>query len=482
MRYTLIYIAIFSLIQSLRISSDDSGELIFIISNILFSGFVITKLFLIRKEQGYIISPIFLASAKMFLLGYGCTIFYIYLIDVPINYLVKANKPFTLLNNGMIYASLGFITLWHSYHSSIIKRSATHTFNFLTQKKKLLRESLNPKLGIVYLLIFIAIVIKLLFMSLGIYGVLSSDSGTNSITAYMQFYVYLDILGQLSATIMYINYFKTKKNKYITLLILLFQLFFAILSGFKGAIVSIFITLLLSVYLVRNRIKKSYIILTVLSVIFAYNVIEPYRYYIQVNPQFDSKSLSGILEGVTESSKYYRKSLGTFAISAVMRRASYLSELASFQDYKINNGLQENDPDFLFIISTTPLQIFVPRLLWPDKPRSDLGVTFVTQTVLGEKYSSSSAFGPLGFLYLAGDWVAIIIGFILIGFILQTANLFFTSGRWGGIIIYLLLYSSITGLEAQYNFYLIASVQLVLIGLLYQYLILKRSKNKIQSV
>ena len=129
----------------------------------------------------------------------------------------------------------------------------------------------------------------------------------------------------------------------------------------------------------------------------------------------------------------------------------------------------------MLLTLTTPLQIVIPRFLWEDKPKSELGRIFVTQVVFGYDYNSSMAFGPIGFLYFAGGILAIFIGFLIIGLVLQIVNSFLVSGYWGGTIIALVL-TTTTALEAQFNFYIIEFTQGLILAIAFQFILLKNKK------
>lgn len=471
---TFVYISFLIVTQVLRIIYSELSESMFITNNIVFTFFVGINIYSLKGKKRWLLNPLFLASLKMFLLAYGLTIFYIYAEGKPITEYLEVKNPFDYLNNGMIFASIGFISMWYSYHSNFVKRIAFAIFNLITLQKKLLHADFTPNWFLVIAFFIISIVFKLILISFGVYGVIGTISPSEFEIPYLQYIITLSSISSIAVLFVSIYFFKTNKNKLLFLTIFLIDLFFSIISGFKGAIVMSFVVLGISYYVAHGKIKYLYLLIAISSIGFAYAIIEPYRQYIQKNINTDKNSLSGITESFIKSYRGVDVKKQESDNYEIFRRLNFLPELVKFQNYKNEHGLTEDDPDFIYITLTTPLQIFTPRFLWKDKPKSDLGVWWVTQRVFGmNEVNSSSAFGPIGFLYLTGGTFAIIIGFIIIGFILQLTYLFLNSRYWGGIFIALALLSRAIELEAGFNFYIIGFVHILIFSIIFQYFVLK---------
>lgn len=293
----------------------------------------------------------------------------------------------------------------------------------------------------------------------------------------MQYIMIFSSAGSGALLFLNLYYFKTGKKRNQFIIFFTIDLFFSVITGFKGAIVMSFLVVALAYYLMHQKVKYYYFLIVAFSIIFAYAIINPYRYYIQKNASFQKNSITSIVQGFIDSYKASRDEKSESDNLAIIKRFNFLPELTKFQEYKTEHGLKKDDPDFVFITLTTPIQIFVPRAMWKDRPKADLGLTWVTQKVFGRSYNSSTAFGPIGFLYLTGGAFAILFGFALVGFFLQIINQFFVSGNWGGIIIALALLMNTISLEAQFNFYIVAFFQTIILALIFQFIMLKNQEH-----
>lgn len=472
---TYFYILLLSIFQATRFFGEGFEKPIFIISNILFTIFVITKIYSLRNEKRWLLNPLFLASLRMFLLAYGATIFYIYFEGKSLHDYFKVYNPYEYLNNGIIYASIGFLSMWYSYQGRTTKKIAHSLFNLLT-RKKIIRKELEPRWIIVYAIFFASIIFKLILISLGVYGVIGTILANDIQLPYLQYVLTLSSAGSGALLFLNLYYFKTNKKKILFISFFIIDLFFSIITGFKGAIMMSILVIGISYYLINLKIKKSHLFIAVLSIGFAYSIISPYREYINIESSFDRYSIKGISGAFIKSiNNTNRNEKGTDKLELI-KRFNFSTEFTKFQEYKTKHGLKKDDPDFISISLSTPIQIVTPRFLWKDKPRSDLGVWWVTQKILGmSNVNSSSAFGPLGFLYLTGGAFAIMVGFFIIGLFLQILSLFLSSEYWGAIIIALVLMFNTTGLEAGFNFYIIGFIHTLILAIIFQYIILKKT-------
>ena len=88
-------------------------------------------------------------------------------------------------------------------------------------------------------------------------------------------------------------YFRNVKNfkyKFTFFLILIIQIIFGILSGVKSSVVMPFVLSFIIYYLVRNKLNKSLIIASVVFIIIAYIIIEPFRMVSRSEASFQSTS------------------------------------------------------------------------------------------------------------------------------------------------------------------------------------------------
>ena len=142
----------------------------------------------------------------------------------------------------------------------------------------------------------------------------------------------------------------------------------------KGTVVMPFVLAFITYYLVNNKLNKSFIIAGVMFIIIAYQIVEPFRMIISREAAFKSSPTNIAITMVdayelNQSRKVVTDTENIFE-SVISRNAFLLGAAKSIQ-YSDVQGLGQLDPDFLEKIYTIPLQTFIPRLFWSDKPVED---------------------------------------------------------------------------------------------------------------
>lgn len=210
-----------------------------------------------------------------------------------------------------------------------------------------------------------------------------------------------------------------------------------------------------------------------ISIYFAYLIVTPFRYYLEEKSSRDISSVNQITSGLLNSNSSLKKSSTNVNFKMFINRLNYSFELYKIILYK----KKYYDPDFTYLIFTTPFQIFIPRFLWQNKPKANLGRDWLNPRVFHNYSMSSRAFGPLGFLYLAGGIFGIISGFIFVAFCTRFISTLVKSSLWGYKLIGFGLLNGLINMESQFNFYIINLVQLFLIFMFLQYIIFNKYDN-----
>ena len=248
------------------------------------------------------------------------------------------------------------------------------------------------------------------------------------------------------------------------------------MAGYKGAVVMTFIILFVANYLAVKTVNYRLGIVCFIALVFAYGIVNPYREYLIYSgekPSSIQDITRCVVSGVVLQNQIVTNE-DVSVVNEVMSRFTTLPELATFIEYKDKFGLRvPRDPDFLYLCYTIPAQLLIPRFLWPSKPVNDLGVWWVSNTVTGNMSNSSSAFGPVGFLYLTFGTLAIIIGFIIISFMLKVCESLILSSKDGAILTGIVLLSSIYTNEAGFNTYVIGGIRFLIVGIVFQAIILR---------
>lgn len=445
-----------------------NDEQLFVTLNIVFSAYII--LLLVRKlRRGMsILNPIFIASIFMFLLPYGFPILFSFFGDG-----IRYNPSYISLSQGMLYANVGFFSLWFTFNSTLF----SPILSYLKKYSKLFVKDLKVNKFYIYIILLLSIVFNIKSIYSGNYGVLSTiyaDEMSIGLMDQVEFFISTALKGVVF--LLAWQYFKYNLDRKLFFISFILLLFFQILAGYKGAVVITFIILFIANYLVKKKINCKLGVVCFIALIIAYGLVNPYREYLVYmgeRPSSFSSIIDCILNGVILQSQIVVNE-DVSVVEEIMSRFTTLPELAAFIEYKDKYGLVvPRDPDFLYLCYTIPAQLLIPRFVWLSKPVNDLGVWWVSNTVVGNMSNSSSAFGPVGFLYLTFGTLAIIIGFIIISFMLKVCESLILSSKDGAILTGIVLLSSIYTNEAGFNTYVIGGIRFLIIGIVFQAIILR---------
>ena len=465
--YIFIIVLLF-LLNSLSVLSDECS---FVLLNIFFSAFVISKLLEMRHVERFIINPLFLASLFMFLFAYGFPILGEYFQGE-----IRYGCNFHNLFKGMLYVNFAFLVLWHTYHSQWLSRFAKS----LNRTKFLYRKELKLNMPIIYVVIIVSICANLITIHKGQYGVLATNDPSLQDIEYSQLNYFLSIGLKGVVFLLALQYYKYRKNKILFISTFGLLLFFQILAGFKGAIIQTFLLLFIANYIVNRKVNFRLLFLSFFSLIVAYSVVEPYRAYLDITKSQPSSVFEisdCIVKGVIVGAEVVKEDDENSLLVKVLSRFSSLPELATFIDYKEKYGLIEGrDPNFINLCLTIPAQLLIPRAIWSSKPVNDLGVWWVSNTVIGNMSNSSSAFGPIGFLYLTAGFISIAIGFIIIAIILKIGEKLMNMDCDGSLLISIIYLTNIYTMEAAFNIYVIGAIRFLFIAYVFHLIIMKPAK------
>lgn len=437
-----------------------------------------------RKEpERWMLNPAILASVFTFILSFGITNLLFLIPDSYFSislYNKMGEHPFELLSKAMTSIILGSIAMWFGYKS----KAGTRFYNFITKKMINLSRYVKSEFKLNYFFIFTFIIVSILArlhsISLGIYGYAQSPEELEEATGIAQTLYYLGLLGTFSFVLISLSYFSNKssfKLKILFITMLSIELFFGIISGMKSAAVMPVFIPFVCYLIINNKINKSLMIATLVMLFIAYAIIEPFRILRNIDRGFKSDPVY-IIETMFEAYeinkqiKLSNQSDDNPFIYSVLGRTSYIMDAAKAIEHKDERGLTNMDPDFKFRLYTFPLQAFVPRAIWQNKPKEDIGLWF-TQEVWGYSYYSSTAMSPIGFLYFAGGNFFIVVVFFIIGILQRTLVNFLKLGA-GGAIIFLGLLGSVVLIDSTVNTIFVNWIRNLPILIFLQYIFLKR--------
>lgn len=480
----VIFILIFFCIQIFDLIKWESES--FIIKNIFLLTFLFYNIvnYKNNKPHNWLLNPAVLASLITFTLGYSFTNF-IYFIpgSESENQMLEllGSEPFGALNNGMNAVIISAIAMWIGYNTNLGIKLYKLILRFPINFKKYFRRSFTPNLRIIYVIFSLAVIARIYAIYLGIFGYSQSPENLKESIGIAYILISVGDLATLSLVVLSFSYFNNPNNhryKYLFFIILIVEIGFGILSGMKGTVIMPLILSFIIYYLVTNKFHKGFIIGGIIFITIAYVIIEPFRILKSIDPNFKSTP-ANIINTMVDAyflNKRIKLVTGSEDIfERIVSRNAFLLPAAKALQYSDKIGLKNSDPDFFEKIYTIPIQAFIPRFIWSDKPIEDQAKWY-SVNVWGSVETSAVAMTPMGFLYFAGGYVFIILGFFLIGIMQKTLWQFYRGGG-GQLLIFLALLSTVVLIDSAFNGIIVYWLRFLPIFIFLQYFILKKDKK-----
>lgn len=458
----------------------------FIVKNIFLLTFLFYNIKNYRKSNphNWLLNPAVLASIMTFLLGY-CITNYIYFIpgseDETLMLKLLGPEPLVYLNKGMNAVIISAIAMWIGYTTNFGIKLYKLILSFPINFKKYFRPSITPNLKIIYWIIGLAYVARIYAIYIGVYGYAQSAETREAASGFSNILISISDLASFSLIIVAFVYFKNQKifkYKLLFLTLLIVEVGFGILSGMKSAVIMPFILSFIVYYLVNNKIHKGFIVGIVVLITIAYLIIEPFR--ILKSRDLNFKSTPANIVNTMIDAYILNKSINIspnseFILQSFVSRNAMLLGVSRSMQYADKPGLRNDDPDFLEKIYTIPFQAFVPRFIWSSKPVEDQS-SWYSVNVWFSTPTNSVAMTPMGFLYFAGGYVFIVLGFFLIGILQKTLWQFYLAGG-GQILIFLALLSTVVLIDSAFNGTIVYWIRFLPVFIFLQAFILKKDKR-----
>jgi hypothetical protein len=406
-----------------------------------------------------------------FILYFGLTNLLYFLPDDFVSLIDVQPTVTALMNKLLLLIVIGAVAMWLGYWSPLAARLTVKgpLVRFQTQ---FFRVNTAPKAWVLPLLVLVSLACRLIQVRLGVFGYASSYERLIEAASYTQYLSMGSSLGKLALVVASFRYYSLPQNRLAKLWflgILLYEIIFGFLGGFKSAVVMPLIIVLLCQYIKIGRLSRKLLIAIPLALILALVIIEPFRYIKNARDKygygFDSTSLTNIASALSSSAKFAvnvtetntdNKNKALILLNTMNRLnlTSVGSLGISFADDHKN--LPAGSPEFFWDIILAPLHAWIPRFLWEGKPLQNTGLWYtktVVNPMLGRGVNSSTAMGVFTHLYFAGGTIAIFCGLFFIGFINRL--LFFTTQPWlsdsGGIVFMSMMATTAVIAEGTFN-------------------------------
>jgi len=431
-----------------------------------------------RDPRRWLLKPAVLATLLTFMLSYGVTNL-LFLLPVYSSLVISRNIEFhATMATSQYYTVLALAAMWFGYRMRLSKQIG----RALGTSFPVSRGTSVTRSAIICMMV-IAIVARSYQLSIGIYGYMSSAEALAANVSISQYLAMASRLGLLALALAALQAYRRGGQLMDTLMMmvmLVVEVAFGFLSGFKGAVLTPMIVVILCRYMAGRGISRSHILAGVLLLSLAYVIIEPFRQSYNAQgrggaPDFASVATMLVAsDSVSEGDPLTAASL----FQQVALRMNLSNIGAHGIDYADDPARHSpDDPKFLQNILMSPVTAFIPRAVWPSKPLANSGQWYTNQ-VLGKQINSSTAMGPVSFLYMAGGVTAIVVFFLIIGMIQRALFVWFNPfASFGGAMIYLAVVGNLAFINSAIDSLFVTMIREVPLILILSHLIISRGNR-----
>ena len=367
--------------------------------------------------------------------------------------------PYKAFNKTMLLLILSAYVMFLGYKNKFTESIAIF---FRDKVKKVATFTSDRAVGLplIYLIIVVGIISLVLQINLGIYGYGISDEVLKENAASAQTFRYIDQAQLLCLMILTFSLHSSKEpiggQRFIFYLLLAFLILQGFLFGSKGKVIFPLMVAGIAAYAYTGKIYKTYVISTIIILLVAFVTIEPYRIVKNIYPDATFTESLALLREVPETLQtesieedvtlYERLEDITWWF---VGRTDNFSFSANAVEFKDRYGIPDNDnPDFVGSIIYSPVLAFVPRFIWKNKPRDQIGLWYET-TIMGSPQYSATEFGAIGYAYFAGGAIAVALIFLFFGICQRILfECFFKLRNLQGFLIYIALVIEVTLIQS----------------------------------
>lgn len=426
----------------------------------------------------WLLNPAMLATLLTFVLSYGVTNL-LFLLPVYSSFVISRNIEFhATMATSQYYAVLALAAMWLGYRmrlSQKIGRALGASFP--------VSRGTSVKRSAIIGMMVIAIAARSYQLSIGVYGYVASAENLASNASVSQYLAMASRFGLLALALAALQTYRPggqHMDKLMMMVLLVVEVAFGFLSGFKGAVLTPIIVVILCHYMAGRGISRSHVLAGVVLLSLAYAVIEPFRQSYNAQGRGGASDFASVATMLVASDSVSERDPVTAA--GLFQQVALRMNLSNIGAYGIDyaddpDRHSPDDPRFLNNILLSPAMAFVPRAVWPSKPLADSG-RWYTQQVLGKQINSSTAMGPVSFLYMAGGVTAIVVFFLIIGMMQRALFVWFNPfASFGGAMIYLVVVGNLAFIDSAIDSLFVTMIREVPLILILSHLIISRGNR-----
>ena len=431
-----------------------------------------------RAPRQWLLNPAVLATLLTFVLSYGVTNL-LFLLPVYSSFVISRNIEFhATMATSQYYTVLALAAMWLGYRMRLGRKigralGASFTVSLGTTVKR------SAIIG----LMVIAIAARSYQLSIGIYGYVASAENLAANASISQYLAMASRLGLLALALTALQIYRLggqQMDKLMMMVLLVVEVAFGFLSGFKLAVLTPIIVVILCRYMAGRGISRSHVLAGVVLLPLAYAVIEPFRQSYNSQGRGGASDFASVATmlvanvSVSEGDPLTAASL----FQQVTLRANLSNIGAHGIDYADDPARHSSDdPEFLQNILMAPAMAFIPRTVWPSKPLANSGEWY-TKQVLWLQMNSSTAMGPVSFLYMAGGVTAVVVFFLIIGMMQRALFVWFNPfTSFGSSVIYLAMVGNLSFINSAIDSMFVTIIREVPLILILSHLLISRGNR-----
>jgi hypothetical protein len=431
-----------------------------------------------RDPRRWLLNPAVLTTLLTFVLSYGVTNL-LFLLPVFSSFIISRNIEFHVaMATSQYYTVLALAAMWLGYRIRLSQQIGCALGSYFPVSRG---TSVNR--SVIIGMMVIAIAARSYQLSIGIYGYMSLAENLTANASISQYLAMASRLGLLALALAALQAYRPSgqpMDTSIMIVLLVVEVAFGFLSGFKGAVLTPMIVVILCRYMTGRGISRRHVLAGVALLFMSYAIIEPFRESYNTQGRGGTLDFASVAQMLAASDSVAQRDPMTAA--SLFQQVALRLNLSNIGAYGIEyandpNGHSPDDPNFLENILLSPAMAVIPREVWSSKPLADSGQWY-TRQVLGLQIDSSTAMGPVSFLYMAGGVTAIVVFFLIIGMMQRALFVWFNPfASFGGMMVYLAVVGHLASLESAIDSLFVTMIREVPLMLILSHLIIRRGNR-----
>jgi len=367
----------------------------------------------------------------------------------PYAYVNPIVDEYYWLNLAFLYVILGMSCLWLGYNSKV---GPWFNSKIRFNHQRVTQTEITIKLPYIIALYGIGLVARIYMIKQGLFAYLTIRSLYLASLGEAQILMHIENCCRYGLALAAINYFiKPSIGKRISFgLIFTSELIFGFLSGMKSHIIMALLIVSIVFFYSKKMIPKSILLALILTLILIYPFTNAYRDLID-RGAIDTTSFGSILKAVPDVvlNSYTGNTFSSIFNLGYQHTRSRLSMLESFSVI-IKDISQSGEFWYGRYYVYFPILVFVPRIIWSDKPVLDFGLWF-TQTYWNPNAFHSTAITYPGDFYLNFGLTGVLLGMFFTGIIYRFVyERFKMNVSPSALFIYIFVFLAITNHEGDF--------------------------------